>query len=64
MKENMHEVKVHPVESGRVVYSQIRLEKKFETAFEAKCYIDRFNEVAFKEAGKEIVKAVYFGKVN
>ncbi len=60
----MHKVRVHPVEHGKPVYSQIRLEKNFDTAQEAKWYIDKFNETAFKEAGKEIVRAVYVGKFD
>jgi hypothetical protein len=60
----MHKVKVHPVESGRPVYSKVKLEKKFETAIEAKWYIDRFNETIIEQAGKEIARAVYVGKVD
>jgi hypothetical protein len=60
----MHKVKVHPVETGRPVYSKVKLEKKFETAFEAKCYIDRFNETVLEQAGREIARAVYVGKVD
>ncbi len=59
-----HIVQVHPIEQGRPSYHKIRLEKEFDTAMEAQSYIDRFNETALKEAGKEIVRAVYNGKVN
>ncbi len=59
-----HLIQVHPVESGRTNFSKIRLERQFDTAAEAGAYIHRFNETALKEAGKEIVKAVYVGKVE
>ena len=60
----MHKVKVHPVESGRLVYSTVKLERKFETANEAKWYIDRFNETVIAQAKKEIARAVYVSKVD
>ncbi len=59
-----HIVQVHPVELGRPNLHKVRLEKEFDTALEAQAYIARFNETALKEAGKEIVRAVYNGKVN
>ena len=59
-----HIVHVHPIELGRPNFSKVRLEKEFDTAMEAQAYIARFNETALKEAGKEIVRAVYNGKVN
>ncbi len=60
----MHKVRVHPVEHGKPVYSQIRLEKNFDTAQEAKWYIDRFNEVVVQEAGRQVAKACYVGKFD
>jgi len=60
----MHKVKVHPMEYGRPVYSQVRLEKKFQTALEARAYIDRFNETVLKEAGREVARAVYAGNTD
>ncbi len=59
-----HIVQVHPVELGRPNLHKVRLEKEFNTASEAQAYIARFNETALKEAGKEIVRAVYNGKVD
>ncbi len=62
--KTMHKIRVHPIESGRPVLAKVKLEKTFATAQEAKWYIDKFNETAFKEAGKEIVRAVYVGKFD
>ncbi len=59
-----HIVQVHPIELGRPNFHKVRLEKEFDTAMEAQAYIARFNETAVKEAGKEIVRAVYNGKVD
>ncbi len=59
-----HIVQVHPIELGRPNTSKVRLEREFNTPEEAGAYINKFNKTALQEAGKEIVRAVYTGKVN
>jgi hypothetical protein len=64
MTKFKHIVQVHPVELGRPNLHKVKLEKEFDSAVEARTYIDRFNETACKIANREIVCAVYNGKVN
>ena len=66
MTENKfkYKVRVHVMEGGRIKLSEIRLEKEFDTAYEAQCYIARFNEKAVNESGRQVAQAVYRGKFD
>lgn len=57
-------VRVHPMEAGRAKVSEIRLEKEFKTALEAQAYINRFNEKAVNDQGRQVAQAVYRGKFD
>jgi hypothetical protein len=57
-------VRVHPMEADRAKISEVRLEKEFKTALEAQAYINRFNEKAVNESGRQVAQAVYRGKFN
>ncbi len=62
----MHQflVKVYRMEAGRAVRSDIKLEKRFNSPHEARCYIDRFNLKCVNDQGRQVAVAEYVGKID
>lgn len=59
-----YKVRVHPMDGKYPRLSEVRLEKDFNSAYEAQCYITRFNEKCINDSGRQMGQAVYSGKYD
>lgn len=59
-----YKVRIHPMDGKYPKLSEFRLEKEFDTAYEAQCYIARFNEKCVNDSGRQVAQAVYRGKFD
>jgi hypothetical protein len=59
-----YKVKVHTMDGKYPKLNEVRLEKDFDSAYEAQCYIARFNEKCVNDAGRQVAQAVYSGKYD